>query len=658
MRSKYMDKAKKLDALTREQKVKLVMGADCWSNYDLNGQIYKFILSDGPVGLRQPLDKTKPEGDCIKSVAYPSFQMLSQTWDTELAYEMGRSLGNDCIEQKVDIVLGPGVNIKRLPTNGRNFEYWSEDPYIAGMFAREYIKGVQSKHVGTSLKHFCCNNSEKSRHWASMEVDERTLREIYLKPFEIACEANPWTVMCAYNLVNGVRMSEHKKLYGILRNEFGFRGLIMSDWWAVKNSEASLNAGLNLEMPYDESHQKEMLDKADRLNEKKLNESAAQVLALAEKCEKESKLRKLDMTLEERRAVALKIEEEGIVLLKNNGVLPMKEGKTLVTGAAAWQYYYGGGSSNVFPEREYESLTDALKHESVEAEYAESVLAVRGHQALLSNLKGAVCKAAQSDYTVLCVGEPNTCEYEDADRQQIRLSKVEELAIHSLAKASEKLVVVVYAGAAIDMSDWVDDADAIVWAGYGGEFVNRAVAEVLTGKVNPSGKLTETFPISLDDVPSENAYHDEAVMVYSEGLNVGYRYFDSFDVPVLYPFGFGLSYSKFVYNDLKVEKLGEKVKVSFAIENLSNIDGKEVAQVYVREITKEVYRPYKELKAFKKIFVKAHGKVAAEFTLEKSAFSYYSVSKDCWIVKEGIFQIIVAASAEDERLAAKLTINS
>ena len=649
---------KRVKNLTKEQKIKLVMGADFWTNYDLDGQIYKFVVSDGPIGLRQPLDRmTTEQHDCIKSVAYPSFQMLSQTWDAELAYEMGRSLGNDCIEQKVDILLGPGVNIKRLPTSGRNFEYLSEDPYVAGTFAREYIKGVQSKHVGTSLKHFCCNNSEKSRQWMSMEVDERTMREIYLRAFEMACEAHPWTVMCSYNLVNGVRMSENAKLYGVLRNEFGFDGLIVSDWDAVKDSEASLNAGLSLEMPYNAAHQREMLAKADKLDPAKLDENAQRVLELADRCEEESKLRKIDMNLEDRRAVALKIEEEGIVLLKNSGVLPLHGGKVFVTGAAAWRYYFGGGSSNVYPEREFEPLEDALRHEGADAEYAESVWEVNGHQANLGNLKGAVLKAAASDYTVLCVGEPCSCEYESADRQQIKLSKEEETAIHALARASEKLIVVVYAGAAIDMSDWVDEADAVVWAGYGGEFVNRAVAEVLTGKVNPSGKLTETFPLSLEDVPSENAYRDEAVMVYSEGLNVGYRYFDSFDVPVLFPFGFGLSYSEFRYGNLTVGKDGENIKVRFEIENVSDMDGKEAAQLYVREITKEVYRPYQELKAFKKVFVKAREKAAVEFVLDRSAFAYYSVAKDRWTVKPGVFEIRVGASVSDIRLTKKIVLN-
>lgn len=647
----------KIKSLTKEQKIKLIMGADFWTNYDLDGRIYKFVVSDGPVGLRQPLDRTTAEQqNCIKSVAYPSFQMLSQTWDSGLAYEMGKSLGNDCIEQNVDILLGPGVNIKRLPTNGRNFEYFSEDPYIAGVFAKEYIKGVQSKHVGTALKHFCCNNSEKSRHWASMEVDERTLREIYLRPFEIACEAKPWTVMTSYNLLNGVRMSEHKKLYGILRNEFGFEGLIMSDWDAVKNSEASMNAGLNLEMPYNAQHQKEMLSKADDLCLERLDECSQRVLDLAEKCERESRWRNIDMTLAERRNVALKIEEEGIVLLKNNQVLPFNKGKVFVTGAAAWHYYFGGGSSNVFPEREFESLEESLKNEGIDVRYDESVWEVNGHLANLGNLKEAVMKAVHSDYTILCVGDPNSCECEGMDRQQIKLCKEEEFAIHSLAKASEKLIVVVYAGAAIDMSNWIDEVDAVIWAGYGGEYVNKAVAEVLTGKVNPSGKLTETFPLSLNDVPSENAYRDESVMLYSEGLNVGYRYFDTFRIPVLFPFGFGMSYSEFEYGNLSIEQNQDAMKVAFEIENISDVDGKEIAQVYVREMTREVYRPYKELKGFKKIFIKAHEKERVELTLDKSAFAYYSVSTDRWKVKAGAYEILIGKSSEEIVLSKKIML--
>lgn len=646
-----------IEEFTVEQKIKLVMGANLWTNYDADGKIVQFVVSDGPVGLRQPVDRTDPtQKECVKSVAYPSTQMLSHTWNPSLAYETGRALGNDCIEQNVDILLAPGINMKRLPKNGRNFEYVSEDPLVAGVFAREYIKGVQSKNVGACLKHFCCNNAEYSRHWASMEVDERTLREIYLRNFQIACEAKPWAVMCSYNLVNGVRMSEHEKLYGVLRNEFGFDGLIMSDWDAVKDSEASLNAGCNWEMPYNEAHQREMLAKADKLNREKLDESATRVIELAEKCEETRKIRNLDMTIEERRAVAQAVAEEGIVLLKNEGVLPLNGGKVAVTGAPAFRPYFGGGSSNVFPELPFVPLDAALREEGVDAFYVESAWETVSHETIVGNVKGAIRAAALSDCTLVCVGDPNTAEFEAADRQQIKLTDEEERIIHALAEASDRLVVVVYGGSAIDMKNWIDEADAVVWAGYSGEMGHKALSRILTGKVNPSGKLTETFPLSAEDVPANNAYVDGAVMLYSEGLNVGYRYFDTFSVPVLFPFGYGLSYAKFEYKNLTVKKNGEKIMVSFDIENVSDVDGKETAQLYVREITKAVYRPYKELKAFKKVFVKAHECARVELELDETAFAYYSVAKDRWTVNPGIFEIQVGKNVTDIRLTQKIEI--
>lgn len=293
----------------------------------------------------------------------------------------------------------------------------------------------------------------------------------------------------------------------------------------------------------------------------------------------------------------------------------------------------------------------------MDAFYYESVWEVVGHQANQGDIKGAMRRAAQADSTVLCVGNPNTCEFESFDRQQIKLCKEEVTAIHALARASNRLIVVMYAGAAVDMSEWIDEADAVLWAGYGGEYVNKAVARTLIGKVNPSGKLTETFPLCLDDIPAVNAYADESVMLYSEGLSVGYRYFDTYDVPTLFPFGFGLSYSRFEYENLELIKDGESVKVCFDIANTSDVDGKEVAQVYVREITKEVYRPNKELKGFKKVFVKAHGKTRVQITLDRSAFAYYSVAKDCLTVHAGVFEIQVCANVRDVKLSEKIILD-
>lgn len=651
-----------ISKLNKIQKVKLVMGADFWSNDTADGSLYKFVLSDGPVGLRQPLDKSNPEQkEVIKSVAYPSTQVLSQTWNCDLAKLLGKSIGNDCIEQKVDIVLGPGVNIKRLPTNGRNFEYYSEDPYLAGTLAKKYIEGVQEMHVGTCIKHFCCNNSEFSRHWASMEVDERTLHEIYLKAFEIAMEAKPWTVMCSYNLVNGRRMSENNKLYNVLRNNFKFDGLIMSDWDAVKDSEASLNAGLNLEMPYNENHHNLMMKKAQEniLNERKLDESAVKVIELAEKCEKESKLRKMDMSINERRNVALKIAEEGIVLLKNeNNVLPLKpEKKIFITGDPASRYYCGGGSSQVCPELPFISLEEALKAKCDDVQYYESIWEKLGHLAHVGNAKKALEYSAQAEYTILAVGDSANLEFECADREGIKLSKEEEILINDFAKVAKHLIIVVEAGSAIDMSSWIDKVEAVVYMGYGGELGHKALANILVGKINPSGRLSETFPLKLEDSPAMKSYHDSSVMKYDEGLNIGYRYYETFNVPVLFPFGYGLSYSKFEYSNLKIEQIKDVYKVSFDIENETEIDGAEVCQLYIREVVKEVYRPDYELKGFEKIFIKAHEKKEVIIELKRKDFSYYSTYYDEYHVKPGAFDILIGKNSHDIILKERIIVD-
>ena len=653
-----------ISKLNKIQKVKLVMGADFWSNDTADGSLYKFVLSDGPVGLRQPLDKSNPEQkEVIKSVAYPSTQVLSQTWNCDLAKLLGKSIGNDCIEQKVDIVLGPGVNIKRLPTNGRNFEYYSEDPYLAGTLAKKYIEGVQEMHVGTCIKHFCCNNSEFSRHWASMEVDERTLYEIYLKAFEIAMEAKPWTVMCSYNLVNGRRMSENNKLYNVLRNNFKFDGLIMSDWDAVKDSEASLNAGLNLEMPYNENHHNLMMKKAQEniLDERKLDESAVKVIELAEKCEKESKLRKMDMSINERRNVALKIAEEGIVLLKNeNNVLPLKpEKKIFITGDPTSRYYCGGGSSQVCPELPFISLEEALKAECDDVQYYESIWEKLGHLAHVGNAKKALEYSAQAEYeyTILAVGDSANLEFECADREGIKLSKEEEILINDFAKVAKHLIIVVEAGSAIDMSSWIDKVEAVVYMGYGGELGHKALANILVGKINPSGRLSETFPLKLEDSPAMKSYHDSSVMKYDEGLNIGYRYYETFNVPVLFPFGYGLSYSKFEYSNLKIEQIKDVYKVSFDIENETEIDGAEVCQLYIREVVKEVYRPDYELKGYEKIFIKAHEKKKVIIELKRKDFAYYSTYYDEYHVKPGAFDILIGKNSHDIILKERIIVD-
>lgn len=645
--------------ITNEEKLRLVMAKDWWQTDDLGGKIGKVKVSDGPVGLRCLAVTDSWANDSIfPSVAYPCYQMLSQTWNLSMARKMGRAIADDCAEHDVDVLLGPGVNIKRTPLCGRNFEYYSEDPYVAGMFGKSFIEGVQAGHVGTSLKHYCCNNREYSRYWLSSEVDDRTLREIYLKPFEIAAQANPWTVMTSYNLVNGVRMSANKKLNDLLRDEFGFEGVIVSDWEAVQDPLDTLHAGLDLEFPHNDKHAEEM---EKHLAEGKvdlecLDKSSARIVALAEKAEEARKLRKVQYDMEERIAIAQEIEEEGIVLLKNNGVLPINGGKIYVTGAPAHLYYHGGGSSAVIPNRPFVPLDEALRNIGCDAFYSESIDKIYGAIVSMGNIRQACVHSEESDVTILTVGTGAGAEVEETDRPTIKLSPQELDALKFLRAHSKKLIVVVYAGSAVDLSEFDELADAVVLAGFGGQNVSQAVANVLVGKVNPSGRLTETYAYSLDDIPSEQTYHDEAVMVYEEGLNVGYRHFETNEVDVLYPFGYGLSYSDFQYSDLKVEVYETHVEVRVQVENVSDVDGKEVIQLYVNEVNPVVCRPVRELKAFDKVFVKAHEKKEVIFELKEDAFAYYSTGLDRWTVKPGMFIVQIGKNAHDIVLEQKITL--
>ncbi len=646
--------------ISNKERLRLVMAKDWWETDDLGGKIGKVKVSDGPVGLRCLAVTDSWANDSIyPSVAYPCYQMLSQTWNLNLAYKMGRAIADDCIEHNVDVLLGPGVNIKRTPLCGRNFEYFSEDPYVAGTFGKSFIEGVQAGHVGTSLKHYCCNNREYSRYWLSSEVDDRTLREIYLKPFEIATQAKPWTVMTSYNLVNGVRMSANKKLNDLLREEFGFDGVIVSDWEAVQDPLDTLHAGLDLEFPHNDKHAAQM---EEYLEEGKveldcLEKSSGRILALAEKATAEKALREVQYTVEERIAIAQEVEEEAIVLLKNNGVLPLKENKICVTGAPAHLYYHGGGSSAVIPNRPYLSLHEALQGLGFEAFYTESIGKIYGPLVSMGNLKKACLDSEQSDVTILTVGTGAGAEVEETDRQSISLSPEELDALKYLRAHSKKLVVVVYAGSAVDLAEFDKLADAVILAGFGGQNVSQAVASVLVGKVNPSGKLTETYAYSLADIPSEHTYRNEAVMAYEEKLNVGYRHFETNNVPVLYPFGYGLSYSAFTYSDLTVEMEDEKVTVSLWVENTSDLDGKEVVQLYVNEVNPVVSRPMRELKAFKKVLVKAREKEQVTLVLAKEAFSYYSEALSKWTTEAGEFIIEIGRNAHEIVLEKKINVN-
>jgi len=648
-----------MNNISNEEKLRLVMAKDWWETDDLDGKIGKVKVSDGPVGLRCLAVTDSWANDSIyPSVAYPCYQMLSQTWNLSLAHKMGRAIADDCIEHNVDVLLGPGVNIKRTPLCGRNFEYFSEDPYVAGMFGKAFIEGVQEGHVGTSLKHYCCNNREYSRYWLSSEVDERTLREIYLKPFEIAVQAKPWTVMTSYNLVNGVRMSANKELNAVLRNEFGFDGVIVSDWEAVQDPLDTLHSDLDLEFPHNEKHAQEMRKHLEegRIDLECLDKCSGRIIALGEKATDEKKLQKIQYSVEERIEISQEVEEEGIVLLKNNGVLPLKDEKIYITGLPSQIYYHGGGSSAVIPNRPFVPLDEALRNLGYDAYYSESIGKIYGANVSMGNIRQACLNSEQSDVTILTVGTGAGAEVEETDRRDIKLTPEELDALRYLRKYAKKLVVVVYAGSAVDLFEFDKLADAIVLAGFGGQNVSQAVANVLTGKVNPSGRLTETYAFSVDDIPSEHTTRSEAIMAYEEKLNVGYRYFETECVDVLYPFGYGLSYSTFLYSDLKVVIKENFVDVSFKIENSSDVAGNEVVQIYISEVHPVVTRPVRELKAFDKVFIKAHDKIDVKRRLDKEVFSYYSPEHGKWVIHPGIFLIEIRKNAHEILLAEKIEL--
>ncbi len=638
---------------TLEEKLKLLSGKDNWHTEDLGGRLYEVSVSDGPVGLRKVVHTQENGWQEVPAVAYPSCEVLSQTWNPALAYQMGECLADDCIEEKVDILLAPGVNIKRSPLCGRNFEYISEDPYVAGVFGREYIAGVQSQHVGTCLKHYCANNSEFGRLWTSSDVDERTLREIYLEPFRIACQANPTTVMSSYNLVNGQRMSEHKKLYDLLRKEFWREdGVIISDWGAVQNEAASVRAGLDLKMPYQEGGFKNLKKAYEKgeLTDEQIDACIERLLGLIERCEKEIPLRKTKSTKEERREVVQRIAEEGIVLLKNEkGVLPLQENANLlITGLNAAAYYSGRGSSYIKEHAPILNLEEALQKAMPKANIQ---LKSGGHWD--SNYYAAFEDGYDKDAVIVVCGD---FEQEEADRQTMKLPRDEEMLILETAERNPNTVVVLRYGAAVDTSAWLDKVAAVVWAGYGGERGNEGLANVLSGKVNPNGKLTETFARCYEDYPVASAQRTHAVNAYSEGLAVGYRYFDRHPEKVVFPFGYGLSYSTFEYSDLEIEGKDGEYTLRFTITNTSSIDGAEIAQVYVREVNSHVVRPVKELKGFAKVQIAAGERAQVEIKLTRREFAYYSIATDCWTVKEGIFEILVGKNAQEICLKKQVTV--
>ena len=633
--------------LSIKEKIRFLTGKDAWCTCEIGEKVPEVRMADGPNGVR----RKDPDAPPRFATSMPNGCVVANTWSVEVATLEGKTIAQECIENDVDVILGPGINIKRTPVCGRNFEYFSEDPYLAGVMAKAYVEGVQNEGVGACVKHYCANNRELPRCYQSSEVDERTLREIYTKPFEMANEASPWMVMCSYNPVNGVYASENKKILdGILRKQIGYNGVIVSDWAAVHSRHKAAKASLDLAMPFNQTHVDELTVAYEKglITETDIDECVERLLALAEKKTQADKRKKITTTKEERHQNAVKIAKEGIVLLKNeDGVLPLKTGKTLVLGQQAIApLIVGGGSGTVATE-----FVQTPLHEVLSTRMPDSQFSFRS----VTRRNFMVMDAYEADTVVICVSAH--LQSECMDRDDIRLPKSNEDLILRTAEVNENVIVVIYSGSAVDMSAWVDKVKGVVFCGYPGEGANEALADILSGKTVPSGKLAETFPLTFADTFGGGANGDYFTEWYNDGIFVGYRYYEQKGKDVLFPFGHGLSYAKFTYSDLRVKKLGETdYEISYSIRNESDVDAKEVSQVYVKDVFAMVVRPKKELKGFSKDLIKAHEEKRITIKLDASAFAYYSTSFDNWYVENGTFEILVGASSADIRLKEKIEI--
>ncbi len=644
-----------LKNLTIEEKISLIVGANMWQTNGLNGKLDSVFLSDGPNGLRKVNLETK---ETIRATAMPNIVNVANTWNTELAFLNGKTIADECLEHGADVLLAPGVNIKRTALCGRNFEYFSEDPYLAGIMAKAYINGVQSKEVGTSLKHFAVNNSEHDRRNVSSEVDERALREIYLTPFEIALEAKPYTVMGAYNLINGIWSAENKKLLvDILRDEFGYEGLVVSDWGASHNAWRSIKNGTNLLMPFSTTYINEITEgyKNGYITEEEIDKSVIKVLELIDKLK--NKTQKANLSKEERHLNALKIAKESIVLLKNDNVLPLNY-DNIYCVIGEYNPMGGSGSAGVKTDFKQREVQTYLKQKLPSAKITHNYSAgtdLDWHE-WANSYRNVSRKSYENDAVVVFVSSID--EGEGFDRETAKLSRRQEELILTATKNNENVIVVVTAGSYVDMSNWIDKVKAVIFAGFAGEAADEAIASILAGETSPSGKLTETFPYSIEDTPSKyekgNAFYNK----YNEGIMVGYRWYDNMDIPVMFPFGHGLSYANFEYSNLKIEKLSETdYNVFVTVKNTSKIKAKEVIELYVKDVFSNVERPYKELKAFTKVELEGGESKTVKLTLDKRSFAYYSIMLNKWHIENGDFEILVGSSSRDIRLKGKIDIN-
>jgi beta-glucosidase len=655
--------------LTLEEKASLCSGADFWHTKAVERlNLPAVMVSDGPHGLRKQEDESDHIGvsESVKAVCFPTASALACSFDQDLLKKIGEALGEECQAEEVSTLLGPGVNMKRSPLCGRNFEYFSEDPFLTGNLAASFVNGVQSKGVGTSVKHYAVNNQEYRRMSISTEVDERTLREIYLLAFEtIVKKAQPWTIMCSYNRINGVYSCENDWLLNkILREEWGFQGLVMTDWGAMNDRVPALKAGLDLEMPSCNGVRDiEIAEavKSGALDITVLDQAVRRILTLVDQYF-EAKWVNASYDKEEHHSLAREAEEECAVLLKNDDILPLKASSKIafIGKFADTPRYQGGGSSHINSFK-VSSALNAVK------EFCDVIYA-KGYEtgsdsldeALISE---AVAAAKASEVTVVFAGLPDSFESEGYDRTHLYLPNNQNRLIEEITKVQNNVVVVLHNGSPVVLP-WKDRVKGIFTAYLGGQAVGEAIVNLLFGKVNPSGKLAETYPLKLQYNPSYlNFPGSEQKVSYREGLYIGYRYYDAKDMDVLYPFGHGLSYTTFEYSDLKVEaespiKDTTVFQVSVKIKNTGSMSGKESVQLYIHAVNPFISRPLKELKGFEKVLLNPGEEKTVTFTLDKRSFAYYNIDLGDWYVEPGKYEILIGKSSREIVLAHTVEIET
>ena len=631
----------------------------------LKGKVYSIKMSDGPTGAHFP----------NPLLWLPSITTLCSTWSKQCVKNYVDALADVCVANDVDLLLGPAINIKRLATCGRNFEYFSEDPYLTGVLAKQYVKSLRSRGIGATVKHYCCNNREYARLYSSSNMDTRTLREIYTKAFEMVCEAKPFSIMCSYNAYNGTFVAENKFLLtDVLRDELHFDGLVMSDWGAVHNLASALKAGLDLAMPYQSDDHYEEVRKALKngdLSEEYIDKALENLENLIEKIQSSKKDRYIKLSDKERHDIAVKTVEEGIVLLKNeDNILPLQKNKKVLIVGEQQEFpeMNGGGSANLADDaelpfnREYDlKLTpvDKLLKEArsdLDISYVAGYHCYKGFGLRYGNLHSPVVtkRAKEYEIAIVFVGTNRTLECEGFDREILELPKIQLDVLNEVIKYNKNVIVVIEAGGVIDVSKFKDKVKGIIYTGFGGEGINEAIANVLSGKVSPSGKLVESFISSIDDNPylkdSENFANDD----YEDGIYVGYRLYEKESINVNYPFGYGLSYSSFKYSNLAVKDNGDVIKITFNIKNTGLVKAKEVAQLYVSRKDSKIDIPLKELKGFEKVELNPGEEKEITILLSKKELRYFDIIKNSWADDGSSVELLVGSSSKDIKLRVVL----